>query len=110
MPIYEYKCSDCGNKFEVLQSNIKKTPCSACGGKARPILSVFRAPGTQKQWIGKNEVNFDVDTPKQEIEKQLAASASAGKFSGSVKPHIRRERIMVGEEALRTAPDVRGIE
>ncbi|MBN1273690.1 MAG: zinc ribbon domain-containing protein [Candidatus Aminicenantes bacterium] len=46
MPIYEYKCSDCGDVFEIIQS-VKDTPlkkCPRCGGKVTKLVS---APAIQ---------------------------------------------------------------
>lgn len=44
MPIYEYFCSKCKNKFELLrtmsQSN-QGASCPSCGGRARRVLSPF---------------------------------------------------------------------
>lgn len=42
MPIFEYRCDDCGNSFEFLQRG-KDTPlCPACGSKhLKKLLSRF---------------------------------------------------------------------
>lgn len=55
MPIFEYRCSQCGRRFEALLSRREAEeaqPCPACragvGGKDRPedrLLSVFAAVG-----------------------------------------------------------------
>jgi len=52
MPIYEYECNYCKNRFEQLvlnYSNGKKSKCPKCGGEARKLISlasiVFNAPG-----------------------------------------------------------------
>lgn len=46
MPIYEYICSKCKHKFELLramsQSN-ESVPCPNCGSSAQRVLSVFCA-------------------------------------------------------------------
>ena len=47
MPIYEYLCADCGNKFEKLirrNEDVEKLECPSCGESAegRP-LSLGRA-------------------------------------------------------------------
>lgn len=113
MPIYEYKCNACGNRFEKLFKSIeigiekKNMTCPVCGAESSMIFSRYSAPGTVKQWLGKNEVNFDVDTPKAEIEKQLAAASKAGHFDNDVAPHLKSERIRVGKEALKTAVDIK---
>ena len=51
MPIYEYICSACGHRFEVMQKitdhPVKK--CEKCGGSVRKVLSapalVFKGTG-----------------------------------------------------------------
>lgn len=41
MPIYEYKCGDCGKVFEVLQKkfDVDEAPCETCGATGRRIMS-----------------------------------------------------------------------
>jgi len=44
MPIYEYLCDKCGEKFELLKSKMVKQSrekCPSCGGTARQQLSSF---------------------------------------------------------------------
>ena len=44
MPIYEYHCPTCGNKFEKLQSmNSTGADCPRCEQPARRAISVFAA-------------------------------------------------------------------
>lgn len=45
MPLYEYKCSDCGHKFEELvQSSTQKIVCPACKSETvEKTFSVFAA-------------------------------------------------------------------
>ncbi len=40
MPIYEYRCDDCGNTFEVMQkfSDAPIETCELCGGGVRKVL------------------------------------------------------------------------
>ena len=52
MPIYEYECNDCGNRFEILQGVNEKPDlkCDNCkGGSVRRVLSpgafVFKGNG-----------------------------------------------------------------
>ncbi len=47
MPIYEYKCKDCGSKFEVLvYSNSEKVICEKCGSDdPERLMSGFAASG-----------------------------------------------------------------
>lgn len=45
MPIYEYKCDDCGKQFSLLQqigANEKNTKCADCGSrKVHKLISSF---------------------------------------------------------------------
>jgi len=47
MPIFEYKCNDCGNKFDVLHkssSNLEEVICPDCQSKNnKKLLSSFSA-------------------------------------------------------------------
>jgi len=44
MPIYQYRCEDCGD-FEVLSPmpGNKEEPCPKCGGEAKRILAPFHS-------------------------------------------------------------------
>jgi putative FmdB family regulatory protein len=52
MPIYEYRCSECGEKFEKLvrlSTSTSEIECPKCGGrKVEKLISVFStsAPST----------------------------------------------------------------
>ncbi len=54
MPIFEYKCRDCGSEFDLLISNLdkKNIQCPECSSaKVEQLLSLFntggkRSPGT----------------------------------------------------------------
>jgi len=41
MPLYEYQCDACGNRFELIQrfSDPPAESCPACGGTVRKLLS-----------------------------------------------------------------------
>ena len=41
MPTYQYKCSDCGNEFELFQYITDKpvSKCTKCGGKVERLIS-----------------------------------------------------------------------
>ena len=41
MPIYEYKCTKCGDEFEVMQkmSDSPKEDCEKCKGKLEKLIS-----------------------------------------------------------------------
>ena len=41
MPIYEYRCAKCGEKFEAFQkiTDLPLTECKFCGGKVEQLIS-----------------------------------------------------------------------
>lgn len=47
MPVFEYKCSDCNTKFEVLHkssTSLEEVVCPKCGSKEyKKLLSAFSA-------------------------------------------------------------------
>ena len=51
MPLYEYRCSDCGNSLEVIQkfSEEPLQTCPECGGQMEKLLS---APAIQFKGTG----------------------------------------------------------
>ena len=50
MPLYEYRCDDCGTEFEVLQkvSDEPLTACRSCAGSVQKLISrsAFKLKGT----------------------------------------------------------------
>jgi putative FmdB family regulatory protein len=49
MPIYEFECEECGERFEELvAAGEDSVPCPACGStRARRLMSGFAPPGRQ---------------------------------------------------------------
>lgn len=49
MPIYEFECEECGERFEELVgSEVTSEPCPACGGaRTRRLISPVSPPGRQ---------------------------------------------------------------
>ncbi|MBI5042886.1 MAG: zinc ribbon domain-containing protein [Nitrospirae bacterium] len=51
MPIYEYKCKDCGHAFEIIQKvdEAPKTVCNECNGELYKAIStsglIFKGSG-----------------------------------------------------------------
>jgi len=49
MPIFEYLCMDCGEKFEKLVFNFENINCPNCGGSnVKKLISKFSSPGLDK--------------------------------------------------------------
>jgi putative FmdB family regulatory protein len=48
MPVYEFECEDCGNRFEELLSTGAEAPaCPHCGSRTRRRLSPVAPPSRQ---------------------------------------------------------------
>jgi putative FmdB family regulatory protein len=54
MPIYEFECEDCGNRFEELvEADAEVVACPACGSRrTRRRLSPVSPPGRQPRGAG----------------------------------------------------------
>ncbi|HEX8370477.1 MAG TPA: zinc ribbon domain-containing protein [Pyrinomonadaceae bacterium] len=92
MPIYEYRCADCGVEMEKMQkiSDAPLTVCEACGGKLEKQVSrsgfQFKGSGwyvTDYSNKGKSETKTEAKSEtetKSEIktEKSSAGESTAG--------------------------------
>jgi len=78
LPIYEYKCKDCGNEFEMLQKFSDPPPsgCPSCSGGITKLISQssFHLKGTG--WYA-----TDYGKKSGNIEKKEKASESVTKKS-----------------------------
>ncbi|MGW8310078.1 MAG: FmdB family zinc ribbon protein [Thiogranum sp.] len=77
MPIYEYRCAECGHEFEQLQkiSDAALVECPACGKPA--LQKLVSAAGFRLKGGGWYETDF-----KKDKKKNLAKADSAKKDSG----------------------------
>lgn len=90
MPLYEYKCSECGFIFEVLQkvNEQSQKKCPKCGGSVKKVISAptlqFKGSGwyiTDYAQKEKQETKpeteakpkKDKDTSKEKKKKQLSS-------------------------------------
>lgn len=85
MPFYEYRCNECGHRFEVLQrmSDDPITVCENCGAEA--AQRVLFAPAIHFKGTGFH--NTDYGTKRRPVggdrEAGGADTATAGAGSGS---------------------------
>ena len=85
MPTYQYACTDCGDKSEVVQrfTDDPLTVCTACGGKLRKVFSavgiVFKGSGFYRT----DSRNGSSTVPAGKDGKEAAASAANGSSSDS---------------------------
>ena len=96
MPTYEYACTECGNRIEVVQS-ISEAPlstCTVCGGALRKVFSpvgiVFKGSGfyrtdSRGKPSGKTDRAGDKDKAKTTADgdSKSKPSSSDGGSSGS---------------------------
>ena len=94
MPTYQYACTDCGDRSEVVQrfTDDPLTVCSACGGKLRKVFSpvgiVFKGSGFYRtdSRNGSSTVPAGKDGangPTDPRPRARLASSDSGKSSSS---------------------------
>ena len=85
MPIYEYQCEDCGDKFEVKQSmkDDPLTTCPRCGKRVQRLISspaiMFKGSGwyvTDYSEKMKPSSGSEAPAPKTEEKKETVPSTS----------------------------------
>jgi putative FmdB family regulatory protein len=89
MPIYEFECPACGNRFERLAGvGTQRADCPRCGGaEASRVLSapapaqrLVKSPGTARRMEAKRGV--DRDGAKQRFKQQRAREKRSGGRGG----------------------------
>jgi putative FmdB family regulatory protein len=86
MPTYEYACTECGNRIEVVQSisDAPLTTCTVCGGQLRKVFSpvgiVFKGSGFYRTDSRGKPAKADGDRDKA---KKPADATSTSKSSTS---------------------------
>jgi putative FmdB family regulatory protein len=99
MPTYEYACTECGNRLEVVQSisEAPLTTCTVCGGALRKVFSpvgiVFKGSGFYRtDSRGKPAARTDGARDKDKAKttgdgdsKSKASSADGGGSSSTAK-------------------------
>jgi putative FmdB family regulatory protein len=79
MPTYEYRCSECGNQFEISQRIDEEpmTVCERCGGRLRKVFHpagiVFKGSGfyaTDSRAKSKAGSNESADKKAEKSEKK----------------------------------------
>jgi len=87
MPIYEYKCSECGYEFEEIQkfNDLPITVCPKCGGKVYKKLSApafkFKGSGWYVTDYSKN--SYKEASEKKENKKEVSKKDKKTKAEGT---------------------------
>ena len=88
MPIYEYRCTKCGHRFEAIQkvSDAPLTKCEKCKGKAERLIS---SPAIQFKGSGWYITDY---ARKGAPESSSSGSESSSKDSASEAPASSKKK------------------
>ena len=84
MPTYEYACTECGDRTEVVQSiaDAPLTTCTVCGGPLRKVFSpvgiVFKGSGFYRTDSRGKPAKSDGESSKKPAEKSAKSSSDGG--------------------------------
>jgi putative FmdB family regulatory protein len=89
MPLYEYKCTQCGRVVEALQK-AKDRPlekCPNCGGRLRKVISPPAIQFKGNGWYVTDYARKNAPAPNSNTEPKTAPKAEAGgEKKGPEKP------------------------
>jgi len=76
MPIYEYKCVDCNEQFEVMQriTDDPLSTCEHCGGELKRLI-------TSTSFVLKGSGWYVTDYPSPERKKAMEESKKVGEVT-----------------------------
>jgi putative FmdB family regulatory protein len=89
MPLYEYECEACANRFEKIQkfSDPPEDTCPKCGGKVRKLLSSpaiqFKGSGWYITDYAKKSGSVDSSKSSTSSEKKTEKSESSSDSTSS---------------------------
>ena len=98
MPIYEYKCNNCGHEYEIIQK-ISEDPDKKCPNCSKlEAVRLVSAPGFQLKGTGWYETDFkhkgkpsDKATPNKETSTQEAATANVSSTTSTTNTNNQGE-------------------
>ena len=96
MPTYSYRCTVCGNEFDIKQSFSDEalTVCDQCGGALRKLFSsvgvVFKGSGFYRTDSRSTSTSSSASTPAKESSASTPAKESSSASSGSASSSSRR--------------------
>jgi putative FmdB family regulatory protein len=87
MPLYEYRCSKCGEKFEVIQkfADAPLTVHEGCGGTVERLISLsgFSLKGTG--WYATDYARSGSSSQKKDSESKKDSGEDSSKSKGDSK-------------------------
>jgi putative FmdB family regulatory protein len=77
MPIYEFRCTKCGNQTEVIQKLSDKNPtrCKKCGGRLEKMISSAAIQFKGEGWYVTDYARKGSVTEK--VEKELSSDSAS---------------------------------
>src|ERR1700744_1441027 len=87
MPIYEFECEECGERFEELvAASAGNAPCPACGSaRTRRLISTVSPPGGEARGAGGGDREWG-----ERFEELVAASAGTAPCPACGSARTRR--------------------
>ena len=91
MPTYEYACTECGDRTEVVQSisDPPLTTCTVCGGQLRKVFSpvgiVFKGSGFYRT-DSRGKPKTDGDKAKKPADTTSSSKSSSSEGGSDAKP------------------------
>jgi putative FmdB family regulatory protein len=92
MPTYEYACTECGDRTEVVQSisDAPPTICTVCGGQLRRVFSpvgiVFKGSGFYRTDSRGKPAKTDGDKAKKPADASSSSKGSTSDGGSTSKP------------------------
>jgi putative FmdB family regulatory protein len=85
MPIYEYQCTKCNDRTEVIQkfTDPPYAACEKCGGEVRKLMS---APAIQFKGSGFYKTDYASAASKAETKAGSSSETKSESSSGDSKP------------------------
>jgi putative FmdB family regulatory protein len=83
MPLYEYECEACGNRFEAIQkfSDPPLEACPKCGGKVRKLIAAPAFQFKGSGWYITDYARKDAGTRNEGAKKDGAGTDAKGEKS-----------------------------
>ena len=104
MPIYEYRCDDCGHEFETIQK-ISESPLQTCPSCERDtLIKKISAAGFRLKGSGWYETDFKSGNKRNVADGESSGSegsdgGSSGKDSDAKDSRAKGNKIAAGESS-----------
>jgi|RhiMetdeSRZDD1v2_1073273.scaffolds.fasta_scaffold1848452_2 putative FmdB family regulatory protein len=94
MPLYEYQCDACGNRFEAIQKFSDKPieVCPRCGGNVRKLQSAPAIQFKGSGWYITDYARKDQATGEKKAEKSETVSTDSEKSSETAKTEPKTDK------------------